>query len=85
MLLTYFLRLPPVNDLQFTLELVLGIGRTFCSGHNNNGLISLPPAYTLRNENSFRLNLKSRHTKAVKADDVEIETSIWNDADSEVF
>ena len=27
--LTYLLRLPPVKALQFSLEVVLGIGRTF--------------------------------------------------------
>ena len=36
-------------------------------------------------KNLFSLNLQARHTKAVKADDAEIEIAIWNDAAAEVF
>ena len=77
-LFTSFLRLPPFKDLQFALEVGLGIGRTFRSSHNNNGLTPLPPVYTLRDENSFRINLQYIHKKAVNADDAEIETAVWN-------
>ena len=84
-LLTYLLRLTVVNDLQFSLEVGLGIWRTFRSSQNNIALILLPPIYTLRYENFFRINLKSIHTKSVKADDVEIETAICDNADAEVF
>ena len=45
----------------------------------------IPPVYTLRGDNSFKLNLQFRHTKAVQSDYVEIETDIWNDAADEVF
>ena len=66
--LTYFLKLPPVKTLKFSFAVVLGIGRTFRSGQKNNGLMTLPPVYTLRDENSFRLKLQSKNTKVVKAD-----------------
>ena len=84
-LLTYFLRLPHVKALQFSLAVLLGIGRTFRSIQNNTSLMPLPPVYTLRGENSFRLNLQSRHTKVFKENDAEIETDIWNDTADEVF
>ena len=45
----------------------------------------LPPIYTLRDENCFRLNRQSIYPKVVKVDDAEIEISIWNDAAAEVF
>ena len=61
-------KLPPVKALYFTLELGLGIRRIFRYSHNNNGIMPIPPVYTLRDENSFMLNFQSRHTKAVKAD-----------------
>ena len=39
----------------------------------------------MRDDNLYRLSLQSRHTKAVKAYDAEIEIDIWNDAAAEVF
>ena len=63
----------------------LGLGRTVRPSQKNNGLTTLPPCYTLRDENIFRINLQAIHTKAVKPDDAEVETSIWNDAAAEVF
>ena len=79
-LLTSFLELPPVKALQFALEVGLGIGRTDSPSHKNKGLAPLPTVYTLRDDNIFRINLQSRHTKSVKAYDTEVETAIWNDA-----
>ena len=69
MLLTYFLKLRPVQDVQFDLALGLGIGRTFIPSQNNNGLTPLPLVYILKDENLFRLEVQARHTKAVKAHD----------------
>ena len=81
MLLTYFLKLPPVKYLLCDLSVVLGTGRTFSSSHNNNDLMPLHSVYTLRYDNSFMLNLHSRQTKADKADNEEIDTDICsNDA-----
>ena len=60
-LLTSFLKLPPVKVLQFYLSGGLGIGINFCSIQKNNGLMPLPSVYTLRDENYFRLKLQSRH------------------------
>ena len=68
-LLTSFLKLPPVKVLQFYLSVGLGIGINFRSSQKNNGLMRLPPVYTLRDENYFRLNLQFRHMKSVKAYD----------------
>ena len=84
-LLTSFFKSPPVKAFHFALKLGLGIGRTVRLSQKNNGLTHLPPVYTLRDENIFRLNLQYRHTKAVKADCAEIETSIWNAAAAELF
>ena len=39
----------------------------------------------MRDENIFKINLKSRHTKAVTEEYTQIETDIWNDAATEVF
>ena len=55
-LLTSFLKLPPVKDLQFALEVGLGIGITVIPSQNNNGITPLPPVYTLSDENLFILN-----------------------------
>ena len=63
----------------------LGVGRNFIPSQKNNGLMPLPPIYTLRDENCFRLNRQSIYPKVVKVDDAEIEISIWNDAAAEVF
>ena len=82
---TYFLRLPPVKDLQFALAVGLEFGRTINPIQKNNGLTPLPTIYTLRDENLFRLNLQAIHTKAVKADDAELATAIWNDSAADVF
>ena len=84
-LLTSFLKLPHVKALQFALEVGLVIGRTISPSQNNNGLTPLPPVYILRDENLFRINLQVRHIKAVKDDDVEVETDIWSESDAEVF
>ena len=84
-MLTYFLRLTPFKALQFTLSVGLGIGSTVITSQKNNGIIPLPPIYTLRDENLFRLNLQVRQTKAVKAYYAEVETNIWNDAAEGVF
>ena len=62
-----------------------GIGRTVIHSQKNNVLAPLPPVYTLRYENIFMLNLQPRHTKAVKSDNAEVETAIWNNADVELF
>ena len=67
-LLTYFLKLTPVKALQFTLVVGLRIVRTISpSQKNNNGIMPLPPVYTLRYENLFMLNIQFRHTKLVKS------------------
>ena len=42
-LLTSFLKLPHVNNLQFDLAVGLGIGRTLIPSQNNNGIMPLPP------------------------------------------
>ena len=39
----------------------------------------------MRDETSFRHKLKERHTKAVKDDDAEVETGIWDDATARVM
>ena len=84
-MLTSFLRLTPVKDLQFALVVVLCIGRTVRPSQKNNSIAPLPPVYTFRDENLFRVNLQARHTKAVKSDDAEVKTAIWNEAAVEVF
>ena len=71
-LLNYFSELTPVKDLQFALEVGLWIVITVIPSQNNKGLIPVPPVYTLRDENLFRLNLQARHTKEVKADGAEV-------------
>ena len=42
MLLTYFLKLPHVKDLQLALEMGLGIVRTVITSKKKNGLTTLP-------------------------------------------
>ena len=83
--LTSFLKLPLIKDFKFSLAVGLGIERTVSPSQNNNGLTPLPTIYTLRDDNLYRLSLQSRHTKAVKAYDAEIEIYIWNEAAAEVF
>ena len=83
--LIYFLKLSPIKALQLSLVVVLGIGRNFIPSQKNNGIMPLTPLYTSGCGNYFRLNLQSRDTNVVKSNNAEIETSIWNDADSEVF
>ena len=61
------------------------MGRTARPIQNNNGLTPLPPVYTFRDDNLFMLNLQDIHTKAVKVDDAEIYTAIWNGAAAELF
>ena len=56
-LLTSYLKLPPVKALKFSLAVGLGIGRTVIPNQKNNSLMPLHPVYTLRYENLFRLNL----------------------------
>ena len=85
MLLTSFLKLPPVKVFQFALAVELGNERTSSPSQNNTGLTTLPPVYKMRDDNLFMLNLKAIHTKAVKSDDAEVKTSIWNEAAVEVF
>ena len=84
-LLNSFLKLPPVKALQFALALGLGIGRTVSPSHKNKGLTPLPPVYTLKDDNIFRINLQDTHTKTVKDDDTGVETSICNDSSAELF
>ena len=84
-MLTYFLKLTHLKDFQLALEVVLGIGRTFRPSQKNNGLTPLPNVYTLRDDNLFRLNNQAIQTKAVKSDNAEVETAIWNNADVELF
>ena len=55
-LLTSFLKLPLVKYFLFALEVGLVFGRTFILSHKNNGLMTPPPVYILRYENSFRLD-----------------------------
>ena len=78
--LTYFLKLSHVKDFQFALAVELGNERTSSPSQNNTGLTTLPPVYKMRDDNLFMLNLKAIHTKAVKSDDAEVETAIWNGA-----
>ena len=85
MLLTSFLKLPPVKALIFLLAVGLCIGRTISSSQKNNGLMTLHPIYIFRYDNYFRINLQSRQTKADNEDNVEIETAVWNNAAAEVF
>ena len=68
-LLPLFLNLSHVKVLNFTLEVRSGMGRAFSPSQNNNGFTPLYTVYTFRDENLFRINLKARHTKAVKAED----------------
>ena len=75
-LLTFFLKLPPVKALQFALDGVLGMGRTVTPSQNNNGITPLPPIYTLRDDNLFRINLQDRYMKAIKEYDTEMYTAI---------
>ena len=75
-LLTYFLILPPVKAFQFALDRVLGMGRTVTPSQNNNGITPLPPIYTLRDDNIFRINLQDRYMKAIKEYDTEMYTAI---------
>ena len=63
----------------------LGVGRNFIPSQKNNGLMPLPPIYTLRDENCSRLNRQSIYPKVVKVDDAEIEISIWNNDAAELF
>ena len=84
-LLTSFLKLPPVKDFNFYFAAVLEIGITGNPSQKNNGLTPLPPVYTLRGDNSFSLNIQSRHTKSVQEDNAEIETSIWNNVAADLF
>ena len=83
--MTFFLRLPPVKALNFALAVVLGIRINVIPSKKNNGLAPLYIVYTFRDENLYRLNLQAIHTKSVKADNVEVDTDIWNDASAEVF
>ena len=80
-----FLELPPVKALQFFLAVTLRIGSSngtkFKADFN---FVPLPPVYLLRDETSFRQKLNERHTKAVKDDDAEVETGIWDDATARV-
>ena len=75
------LALPLVKELQFTFAVTLRIwssnGTKFKTEEN---LGPLPPLYLLQDENSFRHKLKERHAKAVKDDDAEVKTGIWDDA-----
>ena len=82
--MTSFLKLTPVKALQFALDVGLEIGITASPSQKNIGLALLPPVYTLRNENLFRLNHQAIHKKAGKKYDLEVETAIWNNAAAEV-
>ena len=82
---TSFLKLPPVKAFYFYLAVGLGIGITVSPSQNNNCLTPIPPVYTLRYENLFRLNLQERNTKAVKDENAEVVTAIWNNTDAEMF
>ena len=74
--LTSLLKLPPVKDFRFALAVGLGIRITVSPSKKNNCLTPLPPVYTLGVKNLFSLNLQARHTKAVKADDAELDIAI---------
>ena len=73
--------IPPVKALRSALVVTLRIGSSngtkFKADFN---FVPLPPVYLLRDETSFRQKLNERHTKAVKDDDAEVETVIWDDA-----
>ena len=84
-LLTSFLKLPSVKALQFSLALGLSIVRTVIPSQKNDFIMPLPPVYTLRDDNIFRLDLQAIHMKAVKAEDAKIDTAIWDDDDEEML
>ena len=78
--------LPPAKSLQFDLVVTLRIGYsngTKLKAEDKFG--PLPLLYSLRDDTSFRHKLKERHTKAVKDDDPEVETGIWDDATARVM
>ena len=80
------LEIPPVKALQSALAVTLRIGSsngTKINAYENIG--PLPPLYLLRVETSFCRKLKESHTKAVKDDDADIETRIWDDATAGVI
>ena len=65
--------------------MLLGIGRTVSLSQKKNIFTPLPPVYILRDENLFWLNLHDRRTNKVKVHDVEVDTSISDDAAAEVL
>ena len=72
-MMSRFLALPLVKELQFTLAITLRIGSingTKLKVEYNFGPLS--PLYLFQDETSLRHKLKYRHTKSVKDDDVEV-------------
>ena len=70
-----------MKALQFPLAITLIIGSSNINkfkAEENFG--PLPHLYSLQDETSSCHKLKDSHTKAVKDDDAEVETGIWDDA-----
>ena len=78
-----FLCLPPVKSLQFALSVCLGIGTDVSEPSHQPANTSV--VHTPVFDSAWRLKLAERHTKAVKADDADVEIEIWNRAVLEPF
>ena len=67
------------------MAVVLVIGRTVIPSQKEKFLTPIPHVYTFRDEYPFIINIQAIHMKAVKADKLEVEKDICNDASEEVF
>ena len=79
------LALPPVKGLQFALTVCYGVGLDPTGTPRGSPKVSYPvssssPVKGLAFEANFQQALAARHTKAVKADDAEVEVDMWNEA-----
>ena len=84
--ITELLSLPPVKGLQFGLTVCCGIGiDKRCLPEGSVSGPSSAPTKGLAFESSFQQALAARHTKAVKADDAEVEVDMWNEGAMERF
>ena len=78
-----FLSLPPVKSLQFALSVCLGIGMNAASPTQPS--VETSAMSTPVFDSAWQQRLAERHTKAVKADDADVEVDIWNRAVLEPF